>query len=116
MTKQRRRVTEKEKVGRNQGNLGAWLLSAELVESDTSPCGRHMEPIVVARDGLEQGQRRGCEEDWLRRGEARTMELKNDTYVSLWLSQPSVRENQPSYIGLITRRSWRESHDDQSLK
>ncbi len=35
------------KKERKESNLGAWPLCAELVESDTSPCGWHMEPIVA---------------------------------------------------------------------
>lgn len=71
-----KREWQREKRAREEkeSNLGAWLLCAELVESDTSPCGWHMEPIVVAAQGrLGAGNQRRS--GWLwqplhRRGEA----------------------------------------------
>lgn len=44
MVKNKKERWEEER----KNNLGAWPLYAELVESDTSPCGWHMEPIVAA--------------------------------------------------------------------
>lgn len=92
---QRKRRWEEEK----EHNLRVWLLQAELLESDTSPCGWHMEPIVAAaQQGKEHRIRRGVAgSDSLYTGKARLMELKDDTDVSLWPSQPSVTGNWPSH-------------------
>lgn len=91
----------RERKGGNESNLGAWPQYAEPVESDTSPCGRHMEPIVAAaQEGREQGIREGvARSDSFYTGKARLMELKDDTDVNLWPSQPSVTGNRPSHIG-----------------
>lgn len=48
-------------------------------------------------------------------GKARLMELKDDTDVILWPSQPSVMGNWPSQTGPVMRRKQRETRDDQSL-
>lgn len=53
--------------------------------------------------------------DSLYTGRARLMELKDDTDVSLWPSQPSVTGNWPSYTGPVMWRKQQETRDDQSL-
>lgn len=59
-----------------ESNLEAWLLYPELAESDTSPCGWHMEPIVVTpQDGWEHRIRpRVAGSDSLYTGKDRLME------------------------------------------
>lgn len=44
------------------------------------------------------------------------MELKDDTDVSLWPSQPSVTERRPSRTGPVMWRNWWEAYVDQSLR
>lgn len=43
------------------------------------------------------------------------MELKDDTDVSLWPSQPSVAESRPRRTGPVMWRNWWEAYVDQSL-
>lgn len=43
------------------------------------------------------------------------MELKDDTDVSLWPSQPSVTGSRPSRTGPVMWRNWWEAYVDQSL-
>lgn len=108
-------MTEKEKVGRER-KRATWPLYAERVESDTSSCGWHMEPIVAAaQEGWERGIRGVVGSYSLYTGKARLMELKDDTDVSLWPSQPSGMGNWPSHTGPVMRRKQRETGDDQSL-
>lgn len=44
---------KKRLEGEKERNLGTWLLYVEQVESDTSSCGWHMEPIVAT---VQEGQ------------------------------------------------------------
>lgn len=45
---ERARDRERAKERERSQPGSSWLLQAELAESDTSPCGWHMEPIVAA--------------------------------------------------------------------
>lgn len=110
---QRKKRWEEE----TESNLGTWPLYAELVESDTSPCGWHMEPIVAT---VQEGQGEGISggvagSDSLHTEKARLLELKDDTDVSRWPSRPSVTGNWPSHTGPVMWRKWWETCVDQSL-
>lgn len=109
--------TKKRWEEEKESNLGTWPLCAKLVESDTCPCGWHMEPIVVTvQEGHGEGISGGVAgSDSLHTEKARLLELKDDTDVSLWPSQPSVTGNWPSRTGPVMWRKRWESCVDQSL-
>ena len=82
---QKMRVTEAEIAEEKGNNLGTWTLRAELAESDTFPCGWHMDPIVVTAQESQGEAISGREagSDSRRTEKASLTELKDDTDVQV---------------------------------
>lgn len=112
----KRRVTEKEKVrGRGKKQPGCYMES-EWRETLLHVAGIWSQLWQQSRKARSRESRGGAAGSYsLYTGKAGLMELKDDTDVSLWPSQPSVMGNWPSHTGPVMRRKWWETRADRSL-